>query len=53
MLKEKEVYDVVDNSKLEPTTAVQIRKKDKNNAIATKIIKQGVNSNLYINVIGK
>ena len=53
MLEEKEVWDVVDNSRPEPTTAGQIRKKDKDNAIATKIIKQGVNSDLYINVIGK
>ena len=53
MLEEKEVWDVVDNLRPEPTTAVQIRKKDKDNSIATKIIKQGVNSDLYINVIGK
>ena len=53
MLEEKEVWDVVDGSRAEPTTAPQIRKKDKDNAIATKIIKQGVSTDLYINIIGE
>lgn len=53
ILEEKEVWDVVDGSRVEPTTAPQIRKKDKDNAIATKIIKQGVSTDLYINIIGE
>ena len=53
MLKEKEVWDVVDETRPEPTTATQTKKKDKDNTIALKIIKQRVNSDLYINVIGK
>lgn len=51
MLEEKEVWDVIDGSCVDPTTATQTRKKEKNNTIAFKIIKQGVNSNLYINII--
>lgn len=39
MLKEKEVWDVVDETRPEPTTPAQTRKKDKYNAIASKIIK--------------
>lgn len=53
MLEEKQVWDVVDDTRPEPTTAAQTRKKDKDNAIATKIIKQGVSSDLYINIIGE
>lgn len=53
MLEEKEVWDVVDGTRPEPTTAAQTRKKDKDNAIASKIIKQGVNSDLYTNIIGE
>ena len=53
MLKEKEVWDVVDGLRAEPTTAVQTRKKEKDNAIASKIIKQGVSADLYINIIGE
>ena len=34
-----------------PTTAVQTRKKEKENAIASKILKQGVSADLYINII--
>ena len=51
MLKEKEVWDVVDKSWADPIIASQIRKKVKNNTITSKIIKQGVNDNLYINII--
>ena len=39
MLKEKEVWDVVDRSQADPTTATQTKKKKKDNAIASKIIK--------------
>ena len=41
MLEEKEVWDIIDGSRAKPTTALQIRKKDKDNAIATKIISKG------------
>lgn len=51
MLKEKEVWDVVNGTRLETTTAPKIRKKNKENAIASKIIKQGVSSDLYTNII--
>ena len=51
MLEEKEVWDVVDGTRPEPTNAAQTRKEDKDNAIASKIIKQGVNSDLYTNII--
>lgn len=47
------MWDIVDYTRSKAMTTMQIKKKDKNNAIATKIIKQGVNSNLYINVISK
>ena len=53
MLEEKEVWDVINGLRTKPTTAPQIKKKDKNNVIATKIIKQGVSTDLYINIIGK
>ena len=53
ILKEKEVWDVVDRSKPDLTTAAQMKKKDNSNAISLKIIKQGVNSDLYTNIIGK
>ena len=51
MLEEKEVWDIIDRLRAKPTTAPQIRKKDKDNAITTKIIKQGVSMDLYINII--
>ena len=51
MLEEKKVWDVVDESHVNPTTTAQTRKKEKDNAVASKIIKQGVNSDLYINII--
>lgn len=51
MLKEKKVWDIVNKSYVYPTRAAQIKKKDKDNAVASKIIKQEVNSNLYINII--
>ena len=51
MLEEKEVWDVVNKTRPKPTTTTQTRKKDKNNAIASNIIKQEVNSDIYINII--
>ena len=51
MLKEKEVWDVVDGSQAKSTTAIQTKKKGKDNTIASKIIKQGVSTDLYINII--
>lgn len=53
ILKKKEFWDVVDESCTDPTIAAQTKKKEKNNAITSKIIKQGVNSDLYINIIGE
>ena len=44
---------LVDAIRPEPTTATQTRKKEKNNAITSKIVKQGVNLDLYTNIIGK
>ena len=37
----------------ESNTTTQTKKKNKNNAIASKIIKKEVNSDLYINIIRK
>ena len=51
MLEEKEVWDIVDRSRPDPTTVAQTRKRDKDNAISSKIIKQGVNSDFYTNII--
>ena len=51
MLEEEEMWDIINEIRPEPTTAPQTRKKNKNNAITSKIIKQGVNSDLYINII--
>lgn len=39
ILQEKEIQDIVDEIKPKPTIAAQTRKKDKDNAIASKIIK--------------
>ena len=51
MLDKNEVWNVVDKTRLEPTTIPQMKKKNKDNTIVSKIIKQGVDSDLYINVI--
>ena len=53
MLEKKEMWDVIDGTRPELTTTSQTKKKDKDNIIASKIIKQGVNSDLYINVIAE
>ena len=53
MLKEKKIQDIINNLKLEPITVRQIKKKNKDNTIAIKIIKQELNFNFYINVISK
>ena len=42
---------MVHRSQTNPTIAVQTKKKEKNNAVTSKIIKQGVNSDFYINII--
>lgn len=52
MLEEKEVWDVIDKLKPESTTTIETKKKVKDNTISSKIIKQRVNSDLYINIIG-
>ena len=53
MLEEKEVWDLVNRSQTDPITAAQTRRKEKNNAVASKIIKPEVNGDLYINIIGE
>ena len=53
MLKEKEVWDVVDRSYTNPITTPQIQKKEKDNTSASKIIKQRAKADLYINIIRK
>lgn len=53
MLKEKEVWDFVDGSCADHTTAAQTRKKMMKNVVASTIIKQRINFNLYINIIGE
>ena len=51
MLEEIEVWDVVDESRADPITTAQTRRKEKDNAVASKIIEQEVNGNFYINII--
>lgn len=51
MLKEKKVWDIVDGLQIEITTVIQSKKKEKDNVIASKIIKQEVSTNFYINII--
>ena len=53
MLEEKEIWDIVDGSRANPTTATQTRRKEKDNTVTSKIINQGVNGDLYINIIGE
>lgn len=53
MLKEKKVWDIVDGTRAAPITITQTRKKEKNNAVTLKIIKQRVNSDFYTNIIGE
>ena len=43
----------MDGSQADLTTTAQTRRKEKNNAVASKIIKQRVNGNFYINIIGE
>lgn len=52
MLEEKKIYNIVDAIRQESTIASQINKKEKNHIIASKIIKQKVNYDLYTNIIG-
>lgn len=51
MLEKKEVWNVVDGLQDKPTTTTQIKKKVKNNIIASKINKQEISIDLYINII--
>lgn len=53
MLKVKRLCNVVDKTKSNLITNVQTKMKNKNNTIILKIIKQGVNFNLYINITRK
>lgn len=53
MLKQKNIWDVVDNTRQNAVTVAQIKKKNKNNIIAIIIIKKGVKNDLYINVISE
>lgn len=46
------MWDVIDDTRPKAVIAIQIKKKKKDNAIATKIIKWEVNGDLYINIIG-
>lgn len=39
ILEKKEVWDVIDRLRPKPTSATQTRKKDKDNAISSNIIK--------------
>lgn len=53
MLEEKEISDVINLTKSEFIITAQTRKKEKNNAITSKISKQRVNSDLFTNIIGE
>lgn len=53
MLEEKKVWDVIDETRSKLTTVAQTRKKVKDNAVALKIIKQGVHFAFYTNIIGE
>ena len=53
MLEEKEVWDIVNGSRADPTIGTQIKKKKKNNAVTSKIIKEEVIGDLYIKIIGE
>ena len=43
----------MDRSQADPITTTQTNKKEKDNTVVLEIIKQGVNGNVYINIIGK
>lgn len=51
ILKKKDVWDIINGTKAEFTNVVQKRKKEKNNVIASIIIKQRENSDFYVNII--
>lgn len=51
ILKKKDVWDIINGTRAESTNVVQKRKKEKNNVIASIIIKQRENSDFYINII--
>lgn len=39
ILEEKEIWDIVDGSRVNPITAAQTKKKEKNNVVTSQIIK--------------
>ena len=51
MLEKIKVWEVIDGTRVEPITVAQTRKREKNNALTFKIIKQGINSDLYTKII--
>lgn len=53
MLEEKKICDIIDITRLKPTTTAQTKRKEKDNTITSKIIKKKLNSNLYTNIIGE
>lgn len=53
MFEEINIWDIIDGTKIEPIIVAHIRKREKNNTMAFKIIKQGVSSKLHIIMIGE
>ncbi len=53
ILKNREIWDVIDSLWANPTTTAFIKKKEKDNAVAFKIIEQEVGVDLYIKIIWK
>ena len=53
ILEENKVSNIVDGSWVDSIIIAETRKKEKDNAFASKIIKQKVNDNLYIIIIRK
>lgn len=47
----KKCWDVIDRTRAVSIIIMQTKKREKDNTVASNIIKQGVNSNLYINII--
>lgn len=50
---EKKKFEVINSLQVKLIITIQTRKNHKNNAITTKIIKQGVSTDFYINIIGE
>ena len=53
ILQKKEVKNVIDGSCANPIIGTQTGRKRKDNTITSKIIRQRMNSDLYINIISK